>query len=428
MDPESPADVAARLAAHRLPLRRRARDGRLPGAAMQRPLLLEGEPGTGKTALAEALAEALGPAADPAAVLRGHRRQPGALRLGLPAPDPAPARGRGRRRRRPTSRRPRRACTTSGSCSRGRCCGRCGRARRCCWSTRSTGPTTSSRRSCSRCCRPTRSRSPSSAPSGRDPADRGAHLQPHPRAARRAQAALPLPLDRPPRPRPRGRDRALPRARGLAGWRARSCRSCSSCATARPVKPPGSPRPSTGRGRWTTSAPPSSTWSPRRDARRAGEVPRGRRPGAGTPSTGCCGLMTDRDRPSAAADESCSASPGRCGRPGVPVTQDRAQAFLAAAAVARRSATSGRRTWPAGPRCARGPDDLDALRPGLRRRASTPATGCPARGPRQPARPRLAAAATTERRRRGRRPTTTCRSARRWPARPRCCGTATSRR
>ena len=42
---------------------------------MQRPLLLEGEPGTGKTALAEAIAESLGPAADPAAVLRGHRRR-----------------------------------------------------------------------------------------------------------------------------------------------------------------------------------------------------------------------------------------------------------------------------------------------------------------------------------------------------------------
>ncbi len=46
------------------------------------------------------------------------------------------------------------------------------------------------------------------------PAVRRPHLQPHPRAARRAQAALPLPLDRPPRPRPRGRHRPQPRARG----------------------------------------------------------------------------------------------------------------------------------------------------------------------------------------------------------------------
>ena len=67
---------------------------------MQRPLLLEGEPGTGKTALAEALAAGRRRAADPAAVLRGDRRQPGALRLGLPAPDPAPAHAGGARPRR----------------------------------------------------------------------------------------------------------------------------------------------------------------------------------------------------------------------------------------------------------------------------------------------------------------------------------------
>ena len=124
---------------------------------MHRPLLLEGEPGTGKTALAEALAAGARRPADPAAVLRGHRRRAGALRLGLPAADAAPARARGRRRRaridadaaedvlyderfllaRPVLRALR------------------ARARACCWSTRSTGPTTSSRRSCSRCCRPT---------------------------------------------------------------------------------------------------------------------------------------------------------------------------------------------------------------------------------------------------------------------------------
>ena len=65
--------------------------------SMHRPLLLEGEPGTGKTALAEALAEALEPRPDPAAVPRGHRRQPGAVRLGLRPPDPAPAHRRGHR-------------------------------------------------------------------------------------------------------------------------------------------------------------------------------------------------------------------------------------------------------------------------------------------------------------------------------------------
>ena len=45
------------------------------------------------------------------------------------------------------------------------------------------------------------------------PADRGAHLQPQPRPARRAAQALPVPLDRLPGPGARGRDRAPHRAR-----------------------------------------------------------------------------------------------------------------------------------------------------------------------------------------------------------------------
>ena len=105
----------------------------------------------------------------------------------------------------------------------------------------------------------------------RPAAGRGAHVQPHPRAARRAQAALPLPLDRPPRAGPRGRDRPHPAAGGLgaagrAGHRAR-CTGCATAATcsSRPVWP----RRSTGRGRCTRSAPTSSTWRgpPRPSAR-----------------------------------------------------------------------------------------------------------------------------------------------------------------
>ena len=52
---------------------------------------------------------------------------------------------------------------------------------------------------------------------GGEPAARGAHLQPHPRTARRAEAALPVPLDRLPARRARGGDRAGPRARRVRG-------------------------------------------------------------------------------------------------------------------------------------------------------------------------------------------------------------------
>ena len=117
-------------------------------------------------------------------------------------------------------------------------------------------------------------------------ADRGAHLQPHPRAARRAQAALPLPLDRPPRPGARGRDRPLPGARGVgASSAARSSRWCSSCATATTCRS----RPGVAETLdWARALHHLGTdrARPRHrvgDARRAGEVPRGRRPGAAGP-------------------------------------------------------------------------------------------------------------------------------------------------
>ena len=50
------------------------------------PLLLEGEPGVGKTAAAQVLAAAARRTAGAAAVLRGAHRERGALRLELPAP------------------------------------------------------------------------------------------------------------------------------------------------------------------------------------------------------------------------------------------------------------------------------------------------------------------------------------------------------
>ena len=105
------------------------------------------------------------PAADPAAVLRGHRHQPGAVRVGLRPPD-APDPGAVRASSSTTTTRST-SCSARSSCSSGRCWRPCGPATGpCCSSTRSTGPTTSSRRSCSSCSPTSRSPSPRSARSG----------------------------------------------------------------------------------------------------------------------------------------------------------------------------------------------------------------------------------------------------------------------
>ena len=78
---------------------------------LRRPLLLEGEAGVGKTEVAKVLAALDRRRARAAPVLRGHRRDPGRLRVGLLAPAAAPARGRGERRARST----RTSCTPSAS-------------------------------------------------------------------------------------------------------------------------------------------------------------------------------------------------------------------------------------------------------------------------------------------------------------------------
>ena len=72
------------------------------------------------------------------------------------------------------------------------------------------------------------------------PADRRPDLEPHARAARRAQAALPLPLDRAPVARARDRDRQAARARGLrSGSPRRRPRSCRGCAGSTSPSRPG---------------------------------------------------------------------------------------------------------------------------------------------------------------------------------------------
>ena len=128
----SPDELAARLAATGYLCDDALATVGFLALELARPLLLEGEPGTGKTALAEALAESLelplirlqcyeGIDASQALYDWDFPRQI----LHLRAVESVV-------RRRPTSRRSRRGCSPSGSCSPARCCGRCGRARRCC--------------------------------------------------------------------------------------------------------------------------------------------------------------------------------------------------------------------------------------------------------------------------------------------------------
>ena len=411
--------------------------------AMQRPLLLEGEPGTGKTALAEALAEALdlplvrlqcyeGIDASQALYDWDFPRQILHLRALEAAGAPLAL----------ASRRPRRACTTSGSCWPARSSPRSSRARPCCWSTRSTGPTTSSRRSCSRCCRPGRSSIPElGTVTGRDAAGRRPHLQPHPRAARRAQAALPLPLDRAPRPRARGaRSCARGRPRCPRRWRDRWSASSRSCATRDLTKPPGVAETlDWARALHHLGTAELDLGSARRDAGRPGEVPRGLRPGeagAGpaaadmtTPwfPTGATGETRPARGTRARRTRSCSRSPGPSGPAGSrsPRTGPTSSSRPPPCSVptSRPSVRIGRR----GSTLCTGPDDLDRATTRSSRRSSTPAHGLPrvaSGGPPDDQR-RTSCRSTTATEGSSRRPTTSS-APRRAP--PRCSAIATSPR
>ena len=89
------------------------------------------------------------------------------------------------------------------------------------------------------------------------------HLQPHPRAARRAAPPLPLPLDRLPRPRPRARDRRAPRPRHRRRGRRPAGRGGGGRPPPAAGQAPGHRRErSTGRAApwcWSATAPPGPT-------------------------------------------------------------------------------------------------------------------------------------------------------------------------
>ena len=97
---------------------------------------------------------------------------------------------------------------------------------------------------------------------GRAAAARGDHLQPHARAARRAQAPLPLPLDRLPDAGARGGDRARAAARRAGrDRRARLRRGRRGCAARSSTSCPAWARRSPGRRRcWRSTTP---TWTRR---------------------------------------------------------------------------------------------------------------------------------------------------------------------
>ena len=102
-------------------------------------------------------------------------------------------------------------------------------------------------------------------------------LEPHARAARRAQAPLPLPLDRPSVARARDRDREAARAgRPGAARRRGGARSSRSCACSTSQKPPGRRRDDRlGAGADRARRAGARRRQRRGDARLGAQVPRG---------------------------------------------------------------------------------------------------------------------------------------------------------
>ena len=164
---ETVDDVRDAARGARLPGRRGPRDRDLPRAAPAAAAAARGRGGRRQDRGGQGARPLDRRRAGAPPVLRGHRRRAGRLRVGLLPPAAAPPGGRGRRRRGRRGRAllravPREAAAAPGDRLRGRGARRTSR-RRCCSSTRSTAPTTSSRRSCSRSSPTTRSPCPSSA-------------------------------------------------------------------------------------------------------------------------------------------------------------------------------------------------------------------------------------------------------------------------
>ena len=176
--------------------------------ALGRPLLLEGEPGVGKTEVGNVLARVLGRELIRLQCYEGLDAAQALYEWNYPGQLLEPPRRRGRGARRSAT------STTSGSCSSGRCSARVRAAAGAVLLVdeidrsdsefeaflleflgdfQITIPELGTLRAA-------------------EPPVVVAHLEPHARAARRAQAPLPLPLDSHARPRPRAGDRPCPRA------------------------------------------------------------------------------------------------------------------------------------------------------------------------------------------------------------------------
>ena len=235
----------------------------------------------------------------------------------------------------------------------------------CCWSTRSTGPTTSSRRSCSRCCRPSRSRIPElgTVKAATPPvvvltSNRTREL--HDALKRRCLYHW---IDHPGLERELA-DRPLPRARGLRGAGrqvvgvVQQLRDRATCS-----KPPGVAETlDWARALHHLGTAELDLESAAAHARRAGEVPRGRRPREAGARPDAADMSASRGSTaraaSAAATRSCSPSPARCGpaacrSPRTATTTSSPPPPLLGARRPRAPSAS-----PAAPTLCAGPDDL----------------------------------------------------------------------